>query len=135
MKTNSTFALATLGLAAILTPMHLAAQSNPMDVTVPFNFAIGAKALPAGDYKVTNDCGIIRLDSVDGNAHMAAIGIAVETKNGETKLVFKKYGDRYFLAQVWSGAERGAELPRSAVERELSAKNHATPVTLFASLR
>jgi len=38
MKANSTFALATLGLAATLAPLNLAAQSStPMVVAVPFN--------------------------------------------------------------------------------------------------
>src|SRR5271154_5526667 len=132
MKTNSTFALATLALAAILAPIHLAAQSSDLNVTIPFNFAVGSKALPAGEYRVSSEQGVIRLDSVDGNAHMAALGIRVEAEKGEykTSLVFKQYGDRYFLSQIWSGREAGTQLPRSAAEREMSAKNqHPTTVT------
>jgi hypothetical protein len=136
MKTNSSFALATLALAAILAPIHLAAQSSNLNVTVPFGFAVGSKVMPAGDYRVTTDGGLIRLDCVDRNAHMAAIGITVDAKHGEAKtsLVFKQYGDRYFLAQIWNGSDRGSELPRSAAEREMSAKNLTpTTVTLLAS--
>ena len=135
MKTSSTLALATLGLAAILAPLQLAAQSSNLYVTVPFDFTIGSKALPAGDYRVSTERGVIRMDCLDGDCHMAALGHAVDAERGDIKtaLVFKHYGDRYFLAQIWSGTERGTELPDSAVERELSAKTQsATPVTLLA---
>jgi len=138
MKTNSTFALVTLGLAAILAPMHVAAQSGNAIVNVPFNFSVGSQVLPAGEYLVSAERDVMRLNSVDGNSHMAAIGFAVETPNGKIKasaLVFKQYGDRYFLSQIWSDSARGTELPRSAVEREMSAKNHATAITLLASRR
>jgi hypothetical protein len=135
MKTNSTLALATLALAAVLAPMHLAAQSSNLTVTVPFNFTMGSKALPAADYRITIAGDVIHLDTVDGDAHMVSLAIAVgaEGRYVEPKLVFKQYGNRYVLSQVWSGGDRGNELPKSAVERELSARNEpATTVTLAA---
>jgi hypothetical protein len=138
MKTNSTFSLVTLALAAVLAPMHLAAQSSNLTVTIPFNFTMGAKALPAADYRVTISGDVIHLDSDDGNAHMVSLAIAVgaEGRYVQPKLVFKQYGDRYVLAQVWGGGDRGNQLPKSAVERELSAKNERpTPVVLLASRR
>ena len=41
----------------------------------------------------------------------------------ETKLVFHRYGDQYFLSQIWTvGANSGRELLMPRLEREL-AKN------------
>jgi len=37
------------------------------------------------------------------------------------KLVFKKYGDQYFLSQVWVGfSEAGQQLPASSLERQVA---------------
>jgi hypothetical protein len=138
MKTNSTFALATLALAAMLAPIHLAAQSSNLIVTVPFNFAVGSKAMPAGEYRVTVEQGLTRLDSVNGAAHMNALGFGIDAEPGKVKtsLVFTRYSDRYFLSQIWAGKEMGTQLPQSAGEREMRAKNQpSTTVTLVASLR
>ena len=41
-----------------------------------------------------------------------------------SELVFHRYGDRYFLSQIWAqGEERGSELPMMKVEKELKASN------------
>lgn len=136
MKTSSRFSLAMLGLAAILAPMHLAAQSSNFTITIPFDFTVASKALPAGEYRVSTRNGIVRVDSTDGDSHMAAVGFGVDDGNGEfkTSLVFKQYGDRYILSQIWGGTDHGTQLLKSAVERELMAKNqHGVAVTLLAS--
>ena len=138
MKTNSTFSLVTLALAAVLAPMHLAAQSATLTVNVPFNFTMGAKALPAADYRVTISGDVVHLDTEAGDAHMVSVGIALgmDGKYVQPKLVFKQYGDRFVLSQIWNGGDRGNELRKSAIERELSAKSERpTPVTLLASRR
>jgi len=137
MKTNRTLSLATLALAAVLAPMHLAAQST-LTVSVPFNFTMGSRALPAADYRVTISGKAVHLDTEAGDAHMVAIGIAVgrDDKYVQPKLVFKQYGDRYVLSQVWNGGDHGNEFPKSAIERELNAKNErSTPVIVLAARR
>lgn len=138
MKTNSTFSLVTLALAAVLAPIHLAAQSTSLTVTVPFDFTMGSKALPAADYRVRINGDAVYLDTEAGDAHMVSLGIAVgmDGKYVQPKLVFKQYGNRFVLSQIWGGGERGNELPKSAIERELSAKNERpTPVIVLASRR
>jgi len=138
MKANRTLSLATLALAAVLAPMHLAAQSTTLTVNIPFNFTMGSKALPAADYRVTISGNAVHLDTEAGDAHMVSIGTALgrDGKYVQPKLVFKQYGDRYVLSQVWNGGDRGNEFPKSAIERELSAKNERpTPVILLASRR
>jgi hypothetical protein len=37
---------------------------------------------------------------------------------GVPALRFNRYGDRYFLSQVWTGTDQGQELARSQAERE-----------------
>jgi hypothetical protein len=56
----------------------------------------------------------------------------------QSKLVFKRYDNRYFLAQVWkAGSNRGRELLKSRAEKEIaqSARLENTgEVTLIARL-
>jgi hypothetical protein len=48
--------------------------------------------------------------------------------------VFHKYGNHYFLRQVWSpGQSEGYELPASKVERELARIEKARPATEIVS--
>lgn len=56
----------------------------------------------------------------------------------ESKLVFNRYGNRYFLSQVWSaGKSRGQKLSRSDREKEVAQVARIETqgqVTLVASL-
>ena len=48
----------------------------------------------------------------------AAVSIEPQT---ESKLVFNRYGDSYFLAQVWSeGNTQGRQLVKTAREKEIA---------------
>ena len=63
---------------------------------------------------------------------------SINAPQAKSKLVFHRYGNRYFLTQVWSaGSSLGRELPKSAKEKEqaLAAHNHASDqVTIVARL-
>ena len=116
---RATFAImATLSLAAT----SLVAQSStPMKVNVPFNFVAGAKTLPAGQYQVQTDGpSVVWIRSADFKTTLNLIPNSTEDAqmNGVAALKFNRYGDRYFLSQIWTGSNRGKELPRSRAERE-----------------
>src|SRR5207244_6047829 len=51
-----------------------------------------------------------------------------------TQLVFHRYGNRYFLYQIWvRGENRGRELPQTRLERELASNRQPAPVAVLAS--
>jgi len=116
---RATFAiLATLSLAAT----SLVAQSkSPMKVNVPFNFVAGAKTLPAGEYRVqTERPNVVLIQGLDSKSNMNLLAHSAQNTqmNGVGALKFNRYGDRYFLSQIWMGSNLGKELPRSRAERE-----------------
>jgi hypothetical protein len=45
--------------------------------------------------------------------------------DGKGALRFNRYGDRYFLSQVWTGGAVGQELAKSRAEREQIASSGA----------
>jgi hypothetical protein len=116
---RATFAiLATLSLAAT----SVVAQSGPpIKVNVPFNFVAGAKALPAGEYRVqANGPNLVWIRSADYKTTLNLLANSAESAemNGVAALKFNRYGDRYFLSQIWMGSRLGQEVPKTRAERE-----------------
>lgn len=127
--------LATLSLAAT----SLVAQSKPLiKVNVPFNFVAGAKTLPAGEYQVDTDRpNVVLIQSKDSkpNMNLVIVHSAQNTQmNGVAALKFNRYGDRYFLSEIWTGSDVGRQLPKSRAEKEQIAAvpTHQGIVTLAA---
>ena len=127
--------LATLSLAAT----SLLAQSKPLiKVNVPFNFVAGAKTLPAGEYQVdTERPNVVLIQSKDSTSNMNLL-IAHSAQNtqmnGVAALKFNRYGERYFLSEIWTGSDVGRQLPKSRAEKEQIAAilTHQGTVTLAA---
>jgi len=107
-----------------------AQSANRVVADIPFEFSVGYKAMPAGEYAVetvTSSGNAVMIRSTDGNR--AAIRLTEERariKNKtQARLVFHRYGARYFLAQVWNGVDlTGRQLIKSqeesAIEGELA---------------
>jgi len=99
--------------------------SNPIRAKIPFDFSIGDKKLPTGEYifsrvSAFSGNGLMSVSSVDASAHLfqSTYAAQVLTPKNKSTLVFHKYGDQYFLEQVWSGGEQeGTQLPESRGER------------------
>jgi len=100
---------------------------------IPFDFVVADKKLPAGEYSIgraRQDSGdsILLISSADGRGNAIRLSIPVESRvpKNEGTLVFHRYGDQYFLSQVWpASASTGRELARSLSERELAANSSA----------
>ena len=116
------FTLALTGAAA-----HAQSACARQKAQVPFDFHLGGRALPAGTYTVTclgYAAGKVALHirSADGRAGGIVLMHKASGAGGreEARLVFNRYGDQYFLAQVWDGADNtGLEMPVSRAERTL----------------
>jgi hypothetical protein len=125
MKTRALVMAAVMALTAMATTRVALAQDG-MAVNVPFDFVAGSKMLPAGEYTVkisapTHSMILISRKDATTSAFIntnAAVSIAPQT---ESKLVFNRYGDRYFLSQVWSeGNSQGRQLLKTAREKEVA---------------
>lgn len=106
-----------------------AQSSNKVVADIPFEFVVGSQALPAGEYavKASETTNALTIQSADAKSSAIRLTNAIEPRRNKThaRLVFHRYGQRYFLAEVWSGANlTGRQLLRSreerAIERELA---------------
>jgi hypothetical protein len=103
-------------------------QSRAVVANVPFEFSVGDKALPAGEYTVravTEDGNALAIQNK--NAAKSAIrlsnSIQATQASEKTKLVFHRYGPRYFLAEVWVSGERtGRQLLKNKEESTIESQ-------------
>jgi hypothetical protein len=116
----------TLSVALLLAATVAFAQTKEGDVTadVPFAFVVAGKTLPAGHYIVSHLNDSLRIHDRDSQ------GLFVPTHSAQrpvhdnaTKMVFHRYGDTYFLSEIWIG---GSTLGRATfptrAEQELAAR-------------
>jgi hypothetical protein len=74
--------------------------------TVPINFMIGDRSLPAGEYTVravSHEVEAWYDQNGRGLFMVSTLPMGKEADLSTYKLVFYRYGDTYFLREVWSG--------------------------------
>lgn len=101
--------------------------ANRITANIPFDFSVADKKLPSGKYRVGRarrdaDDTVLSIADVDGRLRVLRSSHAVQmfsAKDNPT-LVFHRYGNQYFLFQVWpAGETTGRQLYRSHAEREV----------------
>ncbi len=122
--------LIMLSVLGVLTSVSAHAQAGKQfTVTIPFNFYVAGKTLPAGQYHVgrsTEDAEGLVLRGTDGRTGVFVLTRGIQTAEfqQQSKLVFRRYGDQYFLGEVWiSARSNGRELPNSRKERLVKQEN------------
>ena len=108
---------------------------NPIRGKIPFDFNVGDKKLPAGEYTFSRLSGftssnMMSVSNVDANISVfqSTFGAQVLTPGNDSILVFHKYSDQYFLEQIWAGGEQeGTQVPESRSERTIRRQLAQTP--------
>jgi hypothetical protein len=108
---------------------------NGVKANIPFNFTINKTSFPAGQYTVKSSgtMGTLVIRGENSTQMVSTHGVTAGKPSGTSKLIFHRYGDQYFLSQIWvEGSDSGRELPRTRVEKELMSKAESTPTTVLA---
>lgn len=128
MRKQTYTIIATVVLLGSLTvSANAQCGSYRMIAKIPFQFSTWKATLPAGEYLVkclNPNLNVLMFQSTDGNAAAIMPMILVDGGSREdARLVFHRYGSRYFFVQAWVGSY-GLELPmmpaESAAARELA---------------
>ena len=119
-----------LGLLLVVSAAH--AQSATVSANIPFDFTVGKQVYPAGNY-LLRPWGTVHGDILIQNRDESRDSRVLTedcTKLGEaekTVLIFHRYGDQYFLEQVWiEGNTIGRQFLKRNIEAQL-ANNHTGP--------
>ena len=137
------FLMAVIGSTALTTK---AQSTYGIRANVPFDFIVGDKTLPAGKIaarEMTANSGALAISNLDKGQHAIRIAHAAGSfrESDRGKLVFHKYGNRYYLAQVWIPGYNALELNKSkserAIERDTLLSKNSSPelVTVMADLQ
>ena len=100
------------------------AQTGQLTANIPFEFSVGSKKLPAGEYtiKCTNpasDLKVLQLQTRDGRkVAMVQTSSVIGKVRDDARLVFNRYGNEYFFSQAWLPADDiGMQAPKAKIER------------------
>jgi len=103
-----------------------ALAEGTIEADVPFAFIVGEKTFPAGKYTLkraddTNP-GVLEIQNDSGRGTIFFDVETAQTNENprQTKLVFEKIGDQYFLSEIWaSDTNVGYRLPKTNAEKSL----------------
>lgn len=120
-------AIALSGLLVLFTFSAAFGQSDRQTIiNIPFNFSVGERAFPAGKYviernrKDSDTVWVIRHKDNVGKAILLTRPVRANDTQEDTKLVFRRYDDLYFLSEFWTaGSNTGREIQISNRERAM----------------
>ena len=112
MRCTSLRTVTMLGLLLGLAAISASAQTGGrIEASIPFDFAAGETRLKAGDYsvkRISKDALQLRNAQNEKSVIVMAPLVIQQTRNdAPERLVFKRYGNEYFLSQIW--ITRGAD--------------------------
>ena len=136
MKTKLYNLMAKAGVlcAVVLATAFVSVQAQSLAyrirVNIPFDFSIADKKLPAGKYSIgraVQNSDDTVLSILDGRSHTKETRLSIPVRSlgakSQAMLVFHRYGNEYFLYQVWAAGETtGRQFPKSSAEREIQSR-------------
>jgi hypothetical protein len=125
MKFHAHIIAATVGLLTLAGAPAARAESPELKARVPFTFSAGNTTLAAGTYTVeraSGPLGTLMIRSQSGGVIVLAQRGEAKVAGKATRLVFHRYGDRYYLRQVWFNGTSGYGVRETREEREAAAR-------------
>jgi hypothetical protein len=119
-----------------------AQSAHGVRANVPFDFTVGDKTFQAGKIVAAlpgSEAGPMAIRNINNGQHTLRIARTLRGADASdsAKLVFRKYGNRYFLAEVWVPGLSGWEVMKSrserAIERELRLARNSKPELVSVS--
>lgn len=128
-------------LAALLAAPAMMAQGTRVVADIPFPFHVYDKTFAAGEWTLTKtESAGVRLwilkDREFRSMMLFAANYAHRPLSNDTLLTFNRYGDQYYLSEIWTPGEVGSYLPPGRKEKALRlAGVKAERTVMFARLR
>ncbi len=126
--------LAIVGFFVLVT--SALAQVQIIKANVPFDFVVGNQKLPAGEYSLSlNGAAALRIAKTSSPEVAGIMAVPVAGNIDPTpRLLFHRYGNRHFLAEVWLGEmSTSHRLYTSAAELEYAKDTKQRTSTILAA--
>jgi hypothetical protein len=121
---KKTLGCLSMAALAVVLAAPVSAQTVTLNASVPFDFVVGGRTMPAGDYMLgtLGDFGMLQVQNASTGIMPAFTSTNAANgplDGGKAFLTFHRYGGDYFLAKIWDGsAAVGRSIPVSRTERE-----------------
>jgi hypothetical protein len=113
--------LAAASFMALLSAAPIHAEAAQVGCQIPFSFIVHGTTLPAGTYQASVDAGEgIMAIRGSRSAVFTTVNSVVSRDEKNPMLVFHRYGDQYYLREIWWGGRSGRELIRNGPKGELT---------------
>ena len=131
-----------LALVALVFGSAAHAQEINVRARVPFDFVLGDKVYPAGEYAIQTAMTKTSFLSINNQGRTTqsltpsfpCISSEQVIPANRAKLVFRRIGNTYFLFRVWvGGSSVGREFPRSHRETLMAKNEPKTETAMFAT--
>jgi hypothetical protein len=131
-----------IGLGLWLASASAYAQTGLIKASIPFSFIVEKTTFPPGNYTLhglsAGNGRVMTIQSADRKFTKPVLPNSCESKDvaHSTRLVFHRYGDQYFLAEVrMEGKDLGQQVARSRFEQEVAMSQPPLNVVVVATLR
>lgn len=109
---------------SLMAPTVASAFAIRIRADIPFDFMVGSKRLPKGEYVIEsmNESGTLTIrNAKKGKAVTFMVIRGKMMDKPKSKLVFHRYGEQYFLARVWDGSsDTILKLDKSKTEKRVA---------------
>lgn len=128
-KVRAGLSAAVLVIASFASASYANAQGREIKVNVPFAFENGSQHLPAGIYTLQMQSDHVMLIHGQVNSGLTMTNPQETLRPSQkSKVVFRKYGDQYFLREVWTAASTTHfQCTKSKAEKRLQIARNETP--------
>ena len=123
-------------LAGMAVPVMAQSGGVMLRGEVPFDFVSANRSIPAGQYSIEIGQLQVRIKGANGNPVQVVLSNPrhQDGNGGKPRLVFHKYGDTYFLHQIWT-ADYKVEFRISRAEYNLKASLQTDEDTVILAMR
>jgi hypothetical protein len=105
--------------AALLALVPVVGTAGETTADIPFSFSVNGATLPPGEYRISPGVPAPGLVVLRGTRAVLAVTIPTGIRDDrEPHLVFQRYGDEYFLREVWTVGGSGYQLIETRAERD-----------------
>ena len=126
---GSSLIACALSIGSLVATQSASAQSSSVaEVNIPFAFHTPTQTMPAGTYRVDRNGMVLSLKSTNKAGFVLTHDVIKNKAPNHSYVVFERYGDTYYLEQIWTAGENtGIECPKGRAEKEsMLAKNTTT---------
>jgi hypothetical protein len=125
MNTFTRIITTTIGLVAVLAISAVADDTIHARAHIPFGFTVDRTAMTAGVYSVSRFTiadGVIIIRGGTQSVMLMTRSGGLSSTQAHAKFVFNRYGNRYFLREVWLAGRDAHTLREGRAERESAAE-------------